>query len=105
MIGVDIVSLERLKLSYLSVASRILSLRELEELALRTSEKEKIEYVGGRFASKEAYIKASGNKSASYKDIEILNDESGRPHLYYQEEEIGEVSIAHDGYAVSFVEI
>ncbi len=103
MLGVDIINLDRIKESYSSLADRLLSKREYLQYQKLDNIKQKIEYVGGRFASKEAFIKAKNQKNIPYKDIEILSDENGKPHLYYLEKEVGEVSISHDGYLVSVV--
>ena len=103
MLGVDIVKISRFEKDYLSLAKRLFSLRELEELTLKRTEKEKVEYVAGRFASKEAFIKAKGEKNISFKEIEILSDSLGKPHIYYNNIEVGEVSISHDEYLVSVV--
>jgi holo-[acyl-carrier protein] synthase len=103
MIGVDIVKISRLYHTYLLLAKRLLSSKENFEMNKRPSEKDKAVYVASRFAAKEAYIKASNNKSAKYDEIETLDDADGRPHLYYQGKETGEISLSHDGYAVAFV--
>lgn len=102
MIGVDILNLKRIETSYNKIASRFLSSREIAQLEKKNSNKSKIEYVGGRYASKEAFIKAYGN-SIDFKDVEILNDDMGKPHIYYKGKECGEVSISHDEYVISFV--
>ncbi|MFI5212187.1 MAG: holo-ACP synthase [Ignavibacteria bacterium] len=46
-------------------------------------------HFAGRFASKEAYSKAIGtgiSKSFGWKDIEILNDELGKPYINHIKE-------------------
>jgi holo-[acyl-carrier protein] synthase len=102
MIGIDIVRIERVESDFDLLSKRILSKRELEQMKTRPL-RGQYEYLAGRFASKEAYVKASGNKSVTYREVETLDDMNGRPHLYYRGKEIGEVSIAHDGYAVAVV--
>ena len=63
------------------------------------NEKAKREFLGGRFAVKEAYIKACG--PASLKEICCLNDQQGCPYLLNRN---GYVSISHENnYAVAFV--
>jgi len=60
-------------------------------------------HFAGRFASKEAYSKAIGtgiSKDFRWKDIEILNDERGKPHIHHTVEneysKLGfEISISH----------
>ncbi len=38
------------------------------------------QHLAGRFAVKEAVLKALGKVKLSFKDIEVLNDSAGRPH-------------------------
>jgi holo-[acyl-carrier protein] synthase len=60
-------------------------------------------HFAGRFASKEAYSKAIGtgiSKDFGWKDIEILNDERGKPYINHtRETEFSgfkfEISISH----------
>ncbi|MCI2068724.1 MAG: holo-ACP synthase [Bacilli bacterium] len=102
MIGTDIVCLKRIEETSSSFAKRILSEREQAEMSAH-GKKDEVSYLGGRWAGKEAFVKASGLLQAKMKDIEILNDHSGKPHLYYKGEEVGEISISHDDYALAFV--
>ena len=80
-IGTDIVKLQRLRdISETHgdrFINRVLSRAEMGILP----EKKRNEFLAGRFAAKEALIKALGSKNISLSDIEILNDESGRPHV------------------------
>jgi holo-[acyl-carrier protein] synthase len=103
MIGVDIVEIARFQDSYLSLAQRILSLKEKEALANLKSRERQIEYVASRFAGKEAFVKASGQKDVSYADISVLDDAEGKPHLFYKDQEQGEITLSHDKFAVAFV--
>ncbi|MFA6796153.1 MAG: holo-ACP synthase [Bacilli bacterium] len=105
MLGVDIVNLERIKDNYDDLARRLLSDKERAQLLTYKAKTSKISYIGGRFAAKEAYVKASGNKLVNYKEVEIIDDMNGRPHIYINDCEIGEVSIAHDGYAIAVVSL
>lgn len=60
-------------------------------------------HFAGRFASKEAYSKAIGtgiSKDFKWKDIEILNDQRGKPYIHHvAENEFSkfnfEISISH----------
>ena len=50
--------------------------------------KEPISHIAGRFAAKEAISKALGTgfgKDLGWLDIEILNDEAGKPIVYMSE--------------------
>ncbi|MBK7254279.1 MAG: holo-ACP synthase [Ignavibacteria bacterium] len=69
-------------------------------------------HFAGRFASKEAYSKAIGTgigKNFSWKNIEILNDEKGKPYIVHlTENEYSkykfEISISHtEDYACAVV--
>ena len=67
----------------------------------------KIQFLAGRYAGKEAFMKAieKGIDQTSFKQIEILYKSSGAPILTYQNHEY-EISISHDGdYAVAIVKL
>lgn len=82
-IGVDIIELSRIERAMKRNArfvERILTTQE--RAALQTmSDSRKIEYVAGRFAAKEAFVKASGIKEVSWMDVEILNASTGKPTM------------------------
>lgn len=85
-IGLDVVEISRLKEMYErrpNIIDRILTDREKEKF-LSLSEKRKIEFLGGRFAAKEAFSKAIGTgigQNVGFLDIEIVNDEKGKPNI------------------------
>ena len=98
-IGCDIVDLSRLDINNDSLALKILTAKEFEIF------KNKKEFLGGRFAGKEAFFKAIGIEKGlnSFQDIEILNDINGKPYLNYSKSFI---SLAHENnYAVAYVVI
>lgn len=102
-IGVDIVDLERIDIENLHFVQRILSPQEYNVFCQLSSKRRKIEYLGGRFAGKEAYIKAhhKGLGSLRFHDIIILNNEEGCPYL---NDENAHISISHEKkYAIAFV--
>ena len=80
-VGIDIVELEHIKDEKL-LASKILS---ESEFLLYQKKENKLQFLGGRFAAKEALIKALGLSilGTNLKDIEILNKENGKPYLIY----------------------
>ena len=82
-IGVDIVELSRLDIENERFVRHILSDEEYEIFQSFPTEKRKREYLGGRFAAKEAYLKANhlGIGGISFHDIVILNHEDGSPYL------------------------
>lgn len=84
-IGVDLVELSRIKRMYQRnprIAEKILTENELSKLS-SLGDRRKIEYLGGRFASKEAFSKAVGTGigKVGLRDIEILNDSQGKPYI------------------------
>lgn len=102
MLGIDVVEIARFRDNYEGWVRRVLSERERQELTSR-KDQGTLEYLAGRFAAKEAYVKASGQRTIGWDEVEILDDFEGKPHLYVMGRESGEVSIAHDGYAVAVV--
>lgn len=101
-IGCDVVDLRRIQIDNLPFVNGILSENELEIFAKR---KDKREFLGGRFAAKEAFLKAlgSGLSGARMKDIDIRYKEGGQPYIFFKEQTY-DVSISHDGdYAFAVV--
>ena len=82
--GIDIVAIERIKETIEasdSFKTRVFTDKEIDYCQ---SKKNKFQSFAGRFAAKEAFIKALGTGFAdgiSWKDIEILNNELGKPHI------------------------
>ena len=92
-IGVDICDVRRIKKDEDRLAKYVLTETEYQQYL---NSDHKTYFLAGRFASKEAFVKAKGG---NIKDYEILNDENGKPYC-----KDGLVSISHDGdYAISFV--
>lgn len=103
--GVDIVEIDRIKNSLQKSGSafkdRIFTRNEIEYCEKKNSTR--YQSYAARFAAKEAVSKAFGtgiSKGLSWKDIEILNDASGKPDVVLSGkgkelfEEIGAVSIS-----------
>ena len=102
-IGIDIVELDRLKIDNDHFVKRVLTKKEHDIFNSFNSIQRKKEYLGGRFAAKEAYMKANqkGIGQISFLDIEVLNREDGSPYL---NDENAQISISHEkNYAVAFV--
>jgi len=78
--GIDIVSIERIRTIAGSHGSRFAEkILSPAEQGL-VPEKNPFEFIAGRFAAKEALMKAMGDILLGFTDIEILNDPSGRPY-------------------------
>ena len=100
-IGLDIVELDRvarLDGRNTKFRERILSKRELHIYETLSSNR-KIEYLAGRFASKEAFSKARGTGigvDCNFLDIEVISEASGQPVLYFHQQRVqGFISITH----------
>jgi len=103
-IGTDIVDLRRIDPENEHFARRILTDAEYAVFESLTDHRKR-EYLGGRFAGKEAYLKAKGLGlgGMGFHDIEILNLESGQPYLNDPD---ALISLSHEkDYAVAFVVI
>lgn len=107
-IGIDIVELERIAHSMKNdrFIERLLTERE-QTLAKTYETPRRVEFVAGRFAAKEAYAKAVGTgiaRGLSWRQIEILPDDTGRPHVSAPYPGRIHISISHsEQYAVAQV--
>ncbi|WP_226671380.1 holo-ACP synthase [Metabacillus litoralis] len=103
-IGLDIIELDRIRRivdRQPGFIKRILTLNEIEKFASLSKER-KVEFLAGRFAVKEAYSKALGTgigEEISFQDIEVINDDKGKPVIKIlndkQEEVSTHVTITH----------
>lgn len=113
--GVDIIEIERVKKSIEETegkfCERVFTQKEIEYCESKKAQK--YQHYAARFAAKEAVFKAiSFNLANKYdigwKDIEILNDDAGRPYVNILKTDIRigdiDISISHcKEYAVSSV--
>lgn len=113
--GIDIIEIERVKQSIEDTdgkfCERVYTQKEIEYCESRKAQK--YQHYAARFAAKEAVLKAISqllkNKfDIEWKDIEILNDESGRPYVNLLKDGINiddiDISISHcKTYAVASV--
>ncbi|MFH0855490.1 MAG: holo-ACP synthase [Candidatus Omnitrophota bacterium] len=78
--GVDITEVSRIKKAAEkwgeAFLNRVFTGRELVNAKTRGS---LYQHLAGRFAAKEAVFKALGEAELNWKDIEILNDKTGKP--------------------------
>ena len=104
-IGVDMVDLNRLNLEHFHFIERVLTPNELVVYQKKKTDKQKREYLGGRFAAKEAVMKALGTGigKTSFQEIEVLNKSNGCPYLNIEN---ASISMSHENhYAIAFVVI
>lgn len=100
-VGIDLVYMPRFE-GKEALAKRILS---GEEYAMYEKRLDKTQFLAGRFAAKEAFLKAyrDGVGRIPFTAISITYNDMNAPVLYY-ESRAYDVSISHDGqYAVAIV--
>ncbi len=105
--GTDIIEIKRIKESIEELGDKFLNhvYTDKEIKYCESKKSQKYQHYAARFAAKEAVFKAiSGrlkNKYAiGWKNIEVINDENGRPYIYFLDTEIKEIeeidiSISH----------
>ncbi len=105
-IGIDIVQAKRIENLLNKHDEKFLNRVLTENEIALIPEKRKTEFIAGRFAVKEAVIKAAGKITCGMRDIEILNDDGGKPCVANEKKLLSSmgiegarlhVSISHDG--------
>lgn len=100
-VGCDIVEIKRLQQNQDAMAKRILTKKEFDCYSSYNQERQ-LEYLAGRFAIKEAIVKAM-DKEMLLSMIEVLNDDMGKPICKIDGYHI-HLSIAHEKeYAIAYV--
>lgn len=114
--GTDIIEIKRIKESIEQLGDkfleRVYTKKEIEYCESKKSQK--YQHYAARFAAKEAGFKAISSKlhnkyDIGWKNIEVVNDENGRPYIYFLDIEINEIqeidiSISHcKEYAIANV--
>lgn len=88
-IGIDVVDVKRIEKIAGRLDNKFLNrVFTEEEIKYCLSKKNKFQHFAGRFASKEAFLKAIGIglfKGYQLKDIEIRNEKSGKPFIVKNE--------------------
>ena len=99
-VGIDIVYIPRIKDTE-TLAKGVLSSKEIE---LFNKQTKKEQFLAGRFAAKEAFMKAKEEgMKIPFKSIEVLYKDNGAPYILFDNKTY-EVSISHDGdYAIAVV--
>ncbi|MCC3374831.1 holo-ACP synthase [Cohnella sp. REN36] len=106
-VGLDVVEMERMaKLlagdSGRKFAERVLTAAELDHYA-GMQPRRAVEFAAGRFAAKEAVVKAFGcgiGATVGFHDIELLPDASGRPLCRLSEEAWGRLGLHGAGHSI-----
>ena len=105
--GTDIIEIKRIKESINDLGTKFLERvytdKEIEYCESKNNQK--YQHYAARFAAKEAVFKASSSRlnnkyDIGWKNIEVVNDENGRPHaglldIEIQEIEEMDISISH----------
>lgn len=102
-IGVDLVAYQRFDLTHRHFIERVLTKNEQLIFDSLHSKKAQQEFLAGRFAAKEAFLKANhvGLGAISFQKIEVLNTMDGVPYFTHSK---AHLSISHDnGFAMAFV--
>lgn len=105
--GIDIIEIDRIEKAVKRWGDSFLNhVFVKEEIAYAKGNKFPAQHLAGRFAAKEAIVKAFGdNAHISWKDIKITNDKHGRPVCAYKDKKFKHkilISISHTKkYAVA----
>ncbi len=106
MVGIDIVEvarIERLRETYGDAFLR--KVFTAEEAAYAVGKRRWSESLAGRFAAKEAFMKAWGRR-LPWKGIEVRSGEKDNPFVVFQGVRYDEVSISHERtFAVAVVRV
>ena len=106
MIGIDIVEVSRIEALEQRHGEHFLRRVFTDgEITYAQSKRRSSETLAGRFAAKEAFMKAFGRR-LPWREIEVLSGERGKPLIRYKGERYEGVSISHEkAYAVAAVNI
>ena len=114
-LGLDVVEISRITEDVEKYGSKFVQrILGVSELALYAKRKDKLQFLSGRFAAKEAVIKALGRfltTKPTLPEIQILNDSTGQPELFLDEKFSGLVkdkcfiSITHEKSVAAAVAI
>lgn len=106
MIGIDIIEVARIERARNTHGDRFLNkIFTDSEIEYAARKKRWAESLAGRFAAKEAFMKAWGRR-LPWKGIEVRSDGSGNPFVVFQGVRYDEVSISHERtFAVAVVRV
>ena len=82
-IGIDLLDFSQVDVTNKRLIQKVLTANEQEILNSLKNKRRQEEFLGGRFAAKEAFVKALGTgfRNVSFQDIEILSDDLGKPMM------------------------
>jgi len=88
-VGIDIIDTERIK-NALDKWDKIFAKKILgeEEYDIYCQKYNKVQFLSGRFAAKEAVIKTLGaffERRINFRDVQILNDLYGKPYVHLED--------------------
>jgi len=103
MVGIDIADVSRIARAVERFGDRFLNkVFTDEEISYAERKKNRYQTLAGRFAAKEAFMKAMG-RALTWKEISVLEDR-GKPFIMYRGTRYDGISISHEkAYAVSVV--
>jgi holo-[acyl-carrier protein] synthase len=87
--GIDIVEIEGIKASFEQSKRFITRVFTPDEIVYCEKNPYKYQHYAGRFAAKEAVMKALGtgwNNGISWKQIEIVNNDAGKPDIVFHKQ-------------------
>lgn len=106
MVGIDIVDVSRIGRLRTRYGEKFLAKVFTDgEIRYAGAKKRTDESLAGRFAAKEAFMKAWGRR-LSWTQIEICSGERGKPFILFRGERYDGVSISHEhSFAVAMVNL
>jgi len=106
MVGIDIIEVSRIgRLKGLYGEKFLAKIFTEGEIRYAEAKKRADESLAGRFAAKEAFMKAWGQR-LPWKQIEICSGERGKPFILFRGARYDGVSISHErDFAVSLVSL
>lgn len=82
-IGTDIIEIDRINKAVINTKGFLNKTFTEKEMELFSEKKMRAQTIAGNFAAKEAFVKALGigMRGITFKDIEVLRDELGKPYI------------------------
>ena len=100
--GIDIIEINRIKSAIERFGQYFINhIYTPDEIAYAQKYKSPYIHYAGRFAAKEAIYKALGDKQITWKDINVLNDATGKPYCILKKDGFTDkifLTISHSKY-------